>query len=112
MITIDNDTKKLIVKNLLNGVPTESIARVFKVSPEDVVMLFDEAVKRVAAYRIARLYPNLDIGTIEKAKANKMDFLHTLDRISFDSVLTLRRYSVISNLDAASMNDAILSMRG
>lgn len=83
-IAHETATRKLVIENLVNGVPLEIVAQTFCKSTAEVMRDFDFALKKIKSYCFERALPAFICDNLAQAKRQQQVFRHFLDRVNLE----------------------------
>ena len=100
-------TDALIFTNLLNGNDIAQVGRVFDKTAKEVIEIFDRIILKIKSYRFERCFPFLVCDTLQKARENRIELLHALERINLDKEAKFSKIVTYENLNPAALTDAM-----
>ncbi len=79
-----NNDRKLIFANLLNGNDLTAVARVYHKSPKEIEQDFQYISQKIQSYAFERRMPYIACSTIFQARQNRIVLLELLEKINLD----------------------------
>jgi len=76
-----DETLKLQIANLLNGIPVEEVARIAGETPAEITTRFLSVMKLVAEYELVHCVPYFPCGSVAEACRNRLRVLDVLGAI-------------------------------
>jgi len=103
------ETRRLIFKNLANGVVVEKVMAAFGLSEKEVLDHFRFVARKIWGYRFERGMPYIKVETPADARCQVAPLLHTLKRIGPVSLTSDHKFSheVVVPIDGGEAKDRI-----
>lgn len=80
----DGERRRLVITNLVNGVPVEQVMAALHLSEKDVLADFKFVTDKVRSYVFERAMPLIPCGTIPEARNNRVAVLWAVARLNLD----------------------------
>jgi len=100
---MDQETKKLMFTNLLNGVSVERLAIDFERSPSEIHGYFRAVTLKIRSYCFIRNMPFIPCESIALARQNRLALLTLLDKVNLNKAADYSRITTREVKDIADI---------
>lgn len=87
----DGERRRLVYSNLLMGHPVSTVMQALHLSEKEVLDDFAFVTMKIRSYRFERAMPMVACDTIELARANRIELLHTMGKLNLNKQATFSR---------------------